>query len=179
MAVRAGQLLDTVISRTKAKLYVCIGWIYSLIIALLRSYMDNFDYTGSSLSTKFAHGRITWAFSTLILIFLVILVQASTYFKIRKRISMAVGALNATQGINNLYKRALKKSTLVAVCFAIGWSPLFIFFLVQDLRHASYGKTERLLSLLFTSLALLQCCSNAIIFRAKHLLSNIKQCFTC
>ncbi len=178
MAVRAGRLLDAVISQTKAKLFICIGWSYSVLIAILRSTRDNFDYTKSSLSHKM-EGRVIWAISTLILIILIAMLQVSTYVRLRKRISIAVGSVNATQGLNILYKRAMKKSTLIAVCFVLGWTPLCILFVVQEFIITKYGALQRRLTAVFLALSLLQGFSNAIIFRAKHLLSHIKQCCKC
>ena len=178
MAVREGRLLDAVISPQKAKLFICIGWFYSAIIAILRSSIDKIDYTANSWSTETGYGRIIWTFANLMLIFLVILLQISTYGKIRKRISMAVGSVNATQGLNNLYKRAMKNSTLVAVCFTLGWAPNCILFLIQDFTHY-YGPEQRRITIIFSGLALLQGFSNAIIFRARYLSSHVNRCFEC
>ena len=175
MAVRSGKLLDVVVSQTKAKIYISIAWMYSLLLALLRLFLDHFDYLGPSipLVVTIGYGRAIWALSNLILIFLVMMVQLSTYIKIRKRVAMAIGSVNATQGLNNLYKRAMKKSTLVAVCFALGWGPMSISMLAQDWTALmsnswtieNYGASERRLMAVLTGVSLLQGFTNAIIFR--------------
>ena len=163
--------MDVVISETKAKIYIAIGWIYSVLLSLTRLAVDRFEYNIPG------HGRIIWAISTLILIIVVMAFQTSTYLKLRKRISMAVGSVQTPHCRNTLYMRAMKKSTLVALCFSIAWAPYCIMILCVDWTSEDYVPAERTLGAPLLALSLLQGFCNALIFRAKYLLNNIKCLF--
>ncbi len=182
MAVQAGRLLDMVISHRKARIYICIAWLYSVLVALFR-FMDHIGYTESSitLSQQSGYGRVVWAFSTITLITIIMMIQISTYIKIRKRISMAVGGINAMQGLNNLYKRAMKKSTLVALCFAVGWAPVCIMVLVhfEDWTNEEFRIVEQRPGPVLLVMSLVQGFCNALIFRAKYLLFHMRRPLKC
>ncbi len=95
-------------------------------------------------------------------------------------IMMAVGSANASQGLNSLYQRALKTSTIVASCFTVGWAPLCVFLLSEHWANENYGEIKIRLGPILMAVALLQGLCNAIIFRAKYLKNQmVKLGFTC
>ncbi len=182
--------MDVVISEKRAKTCMVIAWLYSIMLALImlvRLYVDFFNEAleisrmalTNVLKGSYKYDAVN-AISILITIFLVIVLQIATYWRLKKRINVGVGSANASQGLNSLYTRALKKSTIVAGCFTVGWAPLCVFLLSEHWANENYAEIKIRLGSILMALALLQGLSNAIIFRAKYLRDQmVKLGFTC
>ncbi len=175
MAMKTGQLLESVMTRTTAKRSVCAAWVYSVGIGLLLAILepDGDLQPNNSVSCYFNRFASTmWRGSIIILIILIVYVQVINYQVLRQRLNMATEILNLSQGKIKLYKRAMKTCTMIAIAFLIGWLPVAIGSLLFDWLP-SYRAVLIEINHYFRILFILQGFSNVVIFRMRNLYPRI------
>ncbi len=177
-------------SQSIARKCVATGWIYSIIIALLNIFLtsENGEFLSTEINTCLqimspsynVLARTLLALSILSAILGVAIIQFLTFWKLRKRLNNSIGCVN-NQGLNRLFKRAMKKSALVAAAFSIGWGPGLMLMVITDwsnLNQLEYRRVVRVMTVSFV-LAFFQGFCNAVIFRAKHIKAYIHKKMGC
>ncbi len=170
LAVRAKVMPHQALSKNKAIVLLCSGWLYGFCIVVLYMLMPH-KYEGYDCATMFAliHKipMTIYALSVLFLSALIIILQAATYWRLWKQQQMAVGSVIANTGRNRLYRRAMITSSLIAICFLIGWVPFSITFLRFHWSNID-RKTLNTTIWSLGTLAVLQSFSNPLIFKLRN-----------
>ncbi len=169
LAINGKVMLHQVLSKKKAIILLCIGWLYSAAIALFHILMPH-AYEGDCFSTPDLFDKIPvtiWALSVIGLIALVAMLHLATYWKLWKRQQMAIGSVISNTGRNRMYKRTMVTSSMVATAFLIGWLPFMISILLDAWSNIDGGNSQHAYKFLST-LSILQSFCNPMIFKLRN-----------
>ncbi len=180
LAVKGRVMLHRALGRKTVIVLLCSGWLYTAFIGLLGLLMPRPQQGSSCLAPHLSFHKIATtlaAASVIMLVFLVVILQTATYWKLLKLQRMAVGPGTNT-GRNRMYRRAMVTSSLVATAFLIGWLPLstsVLLFHWSNIDEETMNTIIRAISIL----GFLQSFSNPIIFKVRNSSMELKLCKRC
>ncbi len=171
-------MLESVMTRTRAKLLIFIGWLYCILLAVALILSPLGDDPLIMRCQRHAIPQTVLGVSGVSLIISLLIIQVKTLLVLKERTRSAgaqPGHRSITTGRLRLYKRAMGTTVTIALVYTIAWLPVLTLYTLNALSIGNKEIIQELLARCSFVAFVIQSFANAFIFRLKNL---NKSCFT-
>ncbi len=176
LGIKTGQILESVMTRSRAKRLIRIGWCYCIMLTIFLALSPRghgpYDRRCQRHEIPQTVAGMCAGTSGIILIIALLSIQVNTGLILKERANQSINRTGC-RGISTarlrLYKRAMATAGAIALVYSISWVPTLILFILNVWSFGNREIIEKLLGVCSFVAFGIQTFANAVIFRLKNL----------